>query len=266
MPNTDQRPWVKNYQPGVPAEIQLPTESLVAMLELSVTEAGSHPAMEFFGRRTTYTELGAQVDKVAEGLRLLGVRAGDRVALILPNCPQHVVAFYAVLRLGAIVVEHNPMYTSRELRHQFEDHQARLVIVWDKAVDAVRAFPADIEIDHIVSVNLLRAFPAAKRLALQLPVQRLRESRTALTCPAPGTIPWETLVAHGCISPGHPRPAVDDLAVIQYTSGTTGRPKGAMLTHFNLVSNALQGRPGCGGRNTARRPSTRSCRCSMPSG
>jgi long-chain acyl-CoA synthetase len=241
MPITEQKSWLKNYQPGVPAEIHLPTQSLVAMLERSVSEAGSHPAMEFFGRRTTYTELGDQVDRAAEGLRLLGVRAGDRVAVILPNCPQHVVAFYAVLRLGAVVVEHNPLYTSRELRHQFEDHQARVVIAWDKAVSAVRAFPADVEIDHVVSVNLLRAFPAVKRLALHLPVKKLRESRGALTCPAPGTTPWEKLLTHGRIDPGHSRPSVSDLAVIQYTSGTTGHPKGAMLTHFNLVSNALQG-------------------------
>ena len=206
MANSDQQPWVEHYQPGVPAEIDLPTESLVAMLEQSVAEAGRHPAMEFFGRRTTYTELGDQVDRAAEGLRHLGVRAGHRVALILPNCPQHVVAFYAVLRLGAVVVEHNPLYTSRELRHQFEDHQARIVIAWDKAVSAVQSFPADVEIDHVVSVNLLRAFPAVKRFALHLPVRSLRESREALTGPAPGSIPWEKL-----------------------------------LTHFNLYSNALQG-------------------------
>ncbi|MEC5181590.1 long-chain-fatty-acid--CoA ligase [Arthrobacter sp. CG_A4] len=241
MPNTDQQPWLKNYQPGVPAEIDLPTESLVAMLERSVAEAGAAPALEFFGRRTSYTELGGQIDRAAEGLRRLGVRAGDRVALILPNCPQHVVAFYAVLRLGAVVVEHNPLYTSRELRHQFEDHQARIAIVWDKAAAALRQFPSDIEIDHVVSVNLLEAFPAVKRLALHLPVKKLRESREALTGPAPGTISWKRLLSHGPIDPEHPRPAVNDLAAIQYTSGTTGRPKGAMLTHFNLYSNALQG-------------------------
>ena len=241
MEHTDLKPWVQNYQPGVPAEIDLPTESLVAMLERSVSEAGSAPALEFFGRRTSYSELGDQVDRAAEGLRRLGVRAGDRVALILPNCPQHVIAFYAVLRLGAVVVEHNPLYTSRELRHQFEDHQARVVIAWDKAAAAIRDFPADVEIDHVVSVNLLEAFPALKRLALQLPVKKLRETRAALTGAAPGTTPWKGLLSHGRISAGHPRPSVHDLAAIQYTSGTTGRPKGAMLTHFNLYANALQG-------------------------
>ncbi|MDQ0848918.1 long-chain acyl-CoA synthetase [Arthrobacter sp. B3I9] len=241
MAKTDQQPWVKNYQPGVPAEIEPPTESLVAMLERSVAEAGAAPALEFFGRRTSYRELGEQVDRAAEGLRRLGVRAGDRVALILPNCPQHVVAFYAVLRLGAVVVEHNPLYTSRELRNQFEDHRARVVIVWDRAAAAIGDFPADVKPDHVVSVNLLEAFPAVKRLALYLPVKKLRDSRAALTGSAPATMPWAELLSHGRIDPRHPRPSVDDLAVIQYTSGTTGRPKGAMLTHFNLHSNALQG-------------------------
>ncbi|WP_104092189.1 long-chain-fatty-acid--CoA ligase [Arthrobacter sp. GMC3] len=238
---TDQHPWVKNYQPGVPAEIELPTESLVAMFERSVAEAGSAPAMEFFGRRTTYRELGEQVSRAAEGLRLLGVRAGDRVALVLPNCPQHVVAFYAVLRLGAVVVEHNPLYTSGELRHQFEDHQARVVIAWDKAVAAIREFPADVPIDHVVAVDLLSEFPAVKRLALHLPVKKLRQTRAALSGPAPGAMPWKKLLDNGGIDAAHPRPGVADLAVIGYTSGTTGRPKGAMLTHFNLYSNALQG-------------------------
>jgi len=241
MSNTEPRPWTANYQPGVPTEIELPTESLVEMLERSVAEGGERPAMEFFGRRTSYTELGEQVDRAAEGLRRLGVRPGDRVALILPNCPQHVVAFYAVLRLGAVVVEHNPLYTARELRHQFEDHQARIVIAWDKVAASLAGLPADVEIDHVVSVNLLEAFPALKRLALRLPVPRLRESRAALSGPAPGTIPWKRLLGDGRIDPAHPRPAVGDLAAIQYTSGTTGRPKGAMLSHFNLYANALQG-------------------------
>jgi long-chain acyl-CoA synthetase len=241
MANTEQQPWVQNYQPGVPAEIDLPEESLVAMLERSVAEAGDHPALEFFGRRTSYTELGDQIDRASEGLRQLGVRPGDRVALILPNCPQHVVAFYAALRVGAVVVEHNPLYTSRELRHQFEDHQARIVIVWDKAAAAVKSFPSDIEIDHVISVNLLEAFPTIKRLALQLPVKKLRASREALSGAAPGTMPWKELLSHGPIQKSYPRPVVSDLAAIQYTSGTTGHPKGAMLTHYNLYSNALQG-------------------------
>lgn len=241
MENSATQPWVKNYQPGVPAEIILPTESLSVMFERSVAEAGDHPATEFFGRRLSYRELGEQVSRAAEGLRKLGVRAGDRVALILPNCPQHVVAFYAVLRLGAVVVEHNPLYTSRELRHQFEDHQARVVIAWDKAVAAVREFPQDVQLDHVISVNLLEAFPTIKRIALNLPVKKLRETKASLSAAASGTIPFRELLKSERLDSNHPLPDVNDLAVVQYTSGTTGAPKGAMLTHYNLYANALQG-------------------------
>lgn len=238
---TDPPAWVKNYQPGVPAEIELPTESLLAMLEYSVAEAGDKPALEFFGKRTSYRELGQQVNKAAEGLRKLGVKAGDRVALVLPNCPQHVIAFYAVLRLGAVVVEHNPLYTSRELQTQFEDHQARVVIAWDKAIPAIEEFSSAVKLDAIVAVNLLDAFPTVKRLALSLPLKKLKATRESLTAPAPGAMPWKQLLAGAEIAADHPKPSVNDLAVIGYTSGTTGRPKGAMLSHFNLYSNALQG-------------------------
>ena len=184
-------PWVKHYQPGVPAQIELPTQSLVALYERSVAEAGDCVATEFFGKTTTYTELGDQIDRAAEGLRRLGVRAGDRVALVLPNCPQHVVAFYAVLRLGAIVVEHNPLYTERELRHMFEDHAARVVICWDVAVAKLQAMPEDVTLDKIISVNLLKAFPTIKRLVLGIPLPALRKTKAKLTADVSGTMSGE---------------------------------------------------------------------------
>lgn len=230
-------PWTKHYEPGVPERIELPTTSLVEMFEKSVAEAGDAVALEFFGRKTSYRELGRAVARTAEGLRRLGVRPGDRVALVLPNCPQHVIAFYAVLRLGAIVVEHNPLYTEHELTEIFADHGARVAIALDSAAAKLRGTT----LEHIVAVNLLKAFPLVKRLALALPVKKLRDTRASLTTPAPGTLTWESLQRHGELDAGTPRPRVDDLAVVQYTSGTTGLPKGAMLTHFNLYSNALQG-------------------------
>src|SRR6187431_1542421 len=125
------RPWLAHYAEGVPPSIDEPTQTLVDMIDDAVHRFGRRTALEFFGAETSYRELGAQIASAAEGLRRLGVVAGDRVAIVLPNCPQHVVAFYAVVRLGAVVVEHNPLYTPPELRHQFEDHGARVAIVWN---------------------------------------------------------------------------------------------------------------------------------------
>src|SRR6478752_2377771 len=140
----EHRPWLTHYADGVPPTIEEPSQTLVDMIDDAVRRFRRRTALEFFGAETSYRELGEQIASAAEGLRKLGVVAGDRVALVLPNCPQHVAAFYAVLRLGAIVVEHNPLYTPRELRHQFEDHGAAVAIVWNSVADTVAEFPSDI--------------------------------------------------------------------------------------------------------------------------
>ncbi|MGW9112048.1 long-chain-fatty-acid--CoA ligase [Microbacterium sp. NPDC055683] len=238
------RPWLAAYPDGVPADIDEVDETLVDMLDASVRRFGRRPALEFFGATTTYRELGEQVARAANGLRRMGVRAGDRVALVLPNCPQHVVAFYAALRLGAIVVEHNPLYTPRELRHQFEDHGARFAVVWDAVHDTVAGLPSDVRPDGIVSVDLTRAMPFAQRMALRLPIAKARDARAKLTRrpSARRVTTFEKLCGARPLSRRAARPALDDTALLQYTSGTTGSPKGAMLTHRNLRANAMQGR------------------------
>ncbi|MEO5778497.1 MAG: long-chain-fatty-acid--CoA ligase [Arthrobacter oryzae] len=250
------RPWTQHYGPGVPADLKLPGGSLVDLMDASVKRFGSKTALEFFGAQTSYRELGAQISRAAAGLKELGVRAGDRVALVLPNCPQHVVAFHAVMRLGAIVVEHNPLYTDRELRHQFEDHGASVAIVWDKAVQRVSQLPDDVGLRTIVSVELIPAMPRLQQLALRLPLPAARKARAALAAGKrdtlhdtrsgrPGHITvrrWPELLRAGTLPKRHPRPASQDLAALQYTSGTTGLPKGAMLTHANLRANAAQSR------------------------
>lgn len=237
-----ERPWLASYAPGVPHDIELDDGSLSHLIDESVATYGKNVALEFFGANTTYAELGEQIARAAEGLRKLGVRKGDRVALVLPNCPQHIAAFYAVLRLGAVVIEHNPLYTPRELRHQFEDHGAQVAIVWDKVSGTVQELPADLGVSTVISVDITRAMPASKRFALRLPIAAARKARDQLTAPAKGTITWEKLLENKRIKAKHPRPEAGDLALIQYTSGTTGVPKGAMLSHRNLVVNAAQAR------------------------
>lgn len=232
----DATPWVKNYQPGVPATITIPDEPLTALFERSCSVEPDAVALEFFGRRTSYGDLRRAVAGAAGWLTSVGVRPGDRVALVLPNSPQHVIAFYAALRVGAVVVEHNPLYTAHELAGMFADHGAEVAICWDVAVPKL---PGGLR--QVVAVNLLDAFPPVKRLALRLPVPKLRATRDRLHAPAPGTTPWRAVLAASPVTDALPHPGATDLAVIQYTSGTTGNVKGAMLTHRNLYANALQG-------------------------
>lgn len=234
------RPWIASYADGVPDDLAPVSGSLIDIVAASARDYPDAPALQFFGRETTYAELQAAIDRAASGLRDLGVRAGDPVAIVLPNCPQHIVAFYAVLRLGAVVVEHNPLYTPRELRKQFEDHGAKHAIVWNKVTATVQGFPADLAVSNLVSVDVTRAMPFLTRVALRLPIAKARESRAALTERVRGTVTWETLVGSEPLPASHPRPSTDDLAIIQYTSGTTGIPKGAALTHRNLLANAAQ--------------------------
>nr|NLI49034.1 AMP-binding protein [Propionibacterium sp.] len=232
----DEAPWVRNYQPGVPATIAIPDEPLTALFDRSCAVDPNAVALEFFGRRTSYGDLSRSVARAAGWLASVGVRPGDRVALVLPNSPQHVIAFYAALRVGAVVVEHNPLYTAHELAGMFADHGAEVAICWDVAVPKL---PDGLR--RVVAVNLLDAFPPVKRLALQLPVPKLRATRDRLHAPAPGTTPWRAVLAASPVTDALPHPGATDLAVIQYTSGTTGHVKGAMLSHRNLYANALQG-------------------------
>lgn len=236
------RPWIASYAEGVPAELAPVSGSLIDIVAASARDYPDAPALEFFGRTTSYGQMQEAIDRAAAGLHALGVRAGDPVAIVLPNCPQHIVAFYAVLRLGAIVVEHNPLYTARELRKQFEDHGAKHAIVWSKVVKTVQDFPQDLAVTSLISVDVTTAMPALTRLALKLPIAKARESRQALTEKVRGAISWEQIVRSAPLPAAHPSPTTDDLAIIQYTSGTTGTPKGASLTHRNLLSNAAQAR------------------------
>jgi long-chain acyl-CoA synthetase len=236
------RPWIASYAEGVPEDLEPVSGSLVDIVQASARDYPDAPALQFFGRTTSYRELNYAIDRAAAGLRKHGVGAGDAVAIVLPNCPQHIIAFYAILRLGAVVIEHNPLYTPRELRKQFEDHGAKHAIVWTKVVSTVQEFPADLAVDALVSVDITQAMPLGTRLALKLPIARAREARTALHEPVSGTVSWESIVTTAPLPVSHPKPDTDDLALIQYTSGTTGSPKGASLTHRNLLSNAAQAR------------------------
>jgi long-chain acyl-CoA synthetase len=242
---TTERPWLSAYAPGVPADIDVPDEPLTDALERAAHNHPSRVALDFMGAVTTYDMLWRRVQHAAQALREIGVRRGDRVALVLPNCATHVVAFYAVLRLGAVVVEHNPTYSADELAHQLADSGATTAIVWEVAAAPLLAARPRTQVRTVVVVDLTRDLPAVKRGALHLPVPAARRTRAAMRAPLPSgakVLRWHRIVqAARALPADHPRPSGDDLALLQYTGGTTGVPKGAILRHRHLVANAAQG-------------------------
>lgn len=237
-----QPPWAGSYAPGVPLHLDYGDTTVLDLWEGSAQKYPDHAALDFLGRTSTYAEVDDEVRRVAGGLHALGVRPGDNVALVMPNCPQNVIAFFAVLRLGAAVVEHNPLYTAGELRHPFLDHGARVAIVWDKVVPVIEKLRPGSALEHVIAVDMTTRLPWTKRLALRLPVAKARAAREQLTTPAAQVMQWSELAASAPLDEAHPRPGKDDVALLLYTSGTTGVPKGVPLLHRNLVANVVQGR------------------------
>lgn len=239
--------WLQYYPSWTPHSLDYGDTTLLDIYDNNLAINADKPATYFFGKRQSYAELDKQVRSAAAGLRALGVRAGDRVAICLPNCPQHVAAYYAVLKLGATVVEHNPLYTTHELEAPFTDHGARVAIVWDKAASTLEKLRRTTPLETIVSVNMIDAMPPLQKYALKLPIPALMKKRDALTAPAPNTIPWQILTGNALGGQGEdivscPEVTKDSVALILYTSGTTGAPKGAQLTHGGLFANLLQGK------------------------
>ncbi|MFA1545624.1 AMP-binding protein [Actinomadura chokoriensis] len=249
------KPWRRSYQPGVPGDFEIPDIPITRLLDDAADRYPRKPALIFFGRQISYRDLREAADRFADGLHRLGVRPGDRVALILPNCPQQVIAFYGVLRLGAIAVQHNPLYTEEEMLRQLADCGARVAVVLDRSFATVRAVRSRLRLDHIVVTSLLDFLPASRRIALRLPLVQAQQQRAAITADVPhdpGVVPFKELQQRARRPVGQlPVEPARHLAAILYTGGTEGRPKGAMLTHRNLVANACQqhawdvdGRPG----------------------
>lgn len=224
-----------------PRSLDYADATLVSQFDMTVREFGDRPATDFFGRVSTWSHIDDGVGRVAAALRAAGIGKGDVVAVLLPTCPQNLVVLEACARIGAICAQHNPLYTVAELRGPFADHGARIAFCWDKAAPALQKLIGETALETIVAVDLIEELPLLKRLALRLPLKEVRAARAKLGGPAPDATRWRDFTG---VEPSTERTTVtpDDVAVLLFTSGTSGTPKGVPLTHRNLAANVIQGR------------------------
>ncbi len=232
-----EEPWREHYGHPCVWDQQFPPLTLPAMFAASAAAHGDRPLVEFMGRRCSYAALLAESRAFAAGLQALGVRKGDRIGLYLPNVPLYVSAYYGALLAGAVVVNFSPLYTAHELQAQVADSGARLLVTIDSAALLPTALEVldGSELERLVVGSLAALLPAVKGLALRL---LGRKSLTPVPV-RPDVLRWPQVLSSAAPE-AVPLDPDTDLALIQYTGGTTGTPKGAMLTHQNISANARQ--------------------------
>ena len=226
------KPWLSSYEEGVPAAIDYENVCLPAFLDRSAQEFPQTMALLFQGYQVNYRQLKDMVDRFAAGLHALGIRPGDSVAILLPNVIPCVVAYYAILQIGAQAVMNNPLYSDRELEHQFNDSGAKLLITLDLLVKRMVALRSRTTIETIIYTSIGDYLPFPKNLLF--PLVGKKKGLAADVTPTADLYKWKAVLAQNA----PPAPAVeldfDDIAMLQYTGGTTGVSKGVMLTHGNL--------------------------------
>lgn len=236
----DQKPWLAFYPPEVPASLEYPKIPLYQFLINSATEFPNNEALYFMGKRMNYTQLLKLAYRFANLLKSLGVKKGDRVALMLANTPQSVFTYYGALMAGAVVVQTNPLYVEREIEYQMNDSGATVMVVLDLIYPRIKKVKAKTPLKHVLVTSIKDFLPFPKNLLYPMVSKkrgqplptvekvdgfRLLMEEMKTVSDAPYTVAIDPL---------------EDLANLQYTGGTTGLPKGVMLTHYNLVVNTDQ--------------------------
>ncbi len=236
-----QKPWLKHYEEGVPPEVEIPDIPLFGILDRTAAKYPAHVALSFMGATVTYRELLAQANAFAAAMAALGVKKGDRVAIHLPNCPQFVVAYYGILKAGGIIVPCNPLYVEREMESQLNNSGAEVIITLSRFYPLIAKIRDKTRLRHVISTNIKEYFPGKLKLLFTLFKEKKDGHRVEVPRDGKTHQFADLLKTHaGSAPPKVEINPADDLAVLMYTGGTTGVPKGAMLTHRNLLANACQ--------------------------
>ncbi len=234
----DERPWFKYYDEGIPKTIDYPQVPIFHLLEESARKYPNKPCTIFKGATISYKEMSELTDKMAAGLAALGVKKGDRVGILMPNTPQFIIAFFGILKAGGVAVATNPLYSSREIEHQVNDAGIEIMLVMSNFYKNIKEVQPNTKIDKIVVTNLKEYLPPVLAFLFGLTKEKKGGFRVEL---APGDIWMKDLLTE---QKPEDRPQVDiganDVALFQYSGGTTGVSKGAVALHRNLISNTLQ--------------------------
>jgi long-chain acyl-CoA synthetase len=233
------RIWTRHYDEGVPADLDFEAKTILDFFDEAAHEWHVRPALTLKGKTLTYGQLKDQVDRFATGLAKLGVRKDSRVALWMPNLPQMVIGYFATLRLGAQVVNTNPLYVEREIEHQFNDAGVSVVVTLDFLwSNRLKAIVDRTGVEHVVVTSIPDYLPFPLNLLAPL---KLKKTGQYVKVPREEKVHFfRELIAQNAPAPPVPDVTLDHLAVLQYTGGTTGVSKGAMLTHRNLSANMQQ--------------------------
>ncbi len=233
------KPWIKNYDKGVPETIEVPAHPIQHFLEETTRRVPNNVAMVFQGKEITYTELNKTADHIAAGLAANGFKKGDRAVIYMPNLPQFIMLYYGILKAGGIVIATNPLYTERELQHQMKDCGAETVFVLSRYYPLLKKVQksGETKIKRIIVAYIKDYLPGIKSLLYGLLKEKKEGDRITME---PGDVTLNDFIAQGARSP-KPNVTVtgDDIALLQYTGGTTGLSKGAVGLHRNLVANAV---------------------------
>lgn len=232
------RPWLSSYDEGVPQTLSYPEKTFPEILDETAAQYPLHPAIHYFGSTFSYRTLNRKIDQFAHLLLEEGVRPGDRVALYLPNCPEVVIAFFGVLRAGAILTQLNPLNSTSETRHQLKDSGAQHVVALDRFVPILREVAADCGLKAVWVTRINDYFPVPLKWIYPL---KAKKERTWVDWPTEALFrSFKKEVEKSRPAPKRLSPNMDETALLQYTGGTTGVSKGVIMTHRNMVANAYQ--------------------------